>query len=472
MDRQPTRSWRLMLALVIGFGAVAPALAENEPHRVRWSAPHHVGQTWQLRQDLTQVQQKIARRGNEIADQKIETTRIELAARVEVLEVDKLGRETRILMTIDKALLRTEGQLIDEIAKPGTRIVVELHEGKTTFRHAEEGRTLPELAFRLLPRVIKLTDGPVTFDGLFGADLPREVGSTWEGDRERLMEFLHGLDPTIQAEDASAMAELVGVATVGEREFLDVRFAMSTRSATPPITPRDTLPMGTTLQIEGTARFPADYSTGEVSHTLRTRAVGKFQGKSGTANEGYVFETSMTESQRTTRDNKAWQAKLPADESRVVPAAAVVSADDVVGLDRPKFDGPEEVLRRFLLATVTNDREGIKQAALPHAETAVLWRGETPSPSMAKRLKDQCRAIRFTRLGVGDRIPLPGGRIYLVTKDHVNEDRVLLTFPDGILTLPIPLVRHEDRWRVDAASVIRSLKTAARDANRDSRAID
>ncbi|HEV3417304.1 MAG TPA: hypothetical protein VG056_10835 [Pirellulales bacterium] len=117
---------------------------------------------------------------------------------------------------------------------------------------------------------------------------------------------------------------------------------------------------------------------------------------------------------------------------------------------------PEDVLRRFLMASLSHDETGIRATTLPNPEVSLLWQGPRVSSS---ETSEAIKSVAFRRLKVGDEVKISGGKKLLLDETYVNENRQQITGPD--FPFPFILVKESDGWKVDAFPIIAARKAAA-----------
>jgi len=128
---------------------------------------------------------------------------------------------------------------------------------------------------------------------------------------------------------------------------------------------------------------------------------------------------------------------------------------------RSEFEenSPEGVLRRFLIAMLTGDKESLFEAALPHEDLAVLISHEV-TQSQLESARETIETMPWRHLKIGDEFQLPSGATVVVDDKMVTDDRKVVTFPGNLI--PLKVVRQDGRWFVDAETIIVVRKAAER----------
>lgn len=120
-------------------------------------------------------------------------------------------------------------------------------------------------------------------------------------------------------------------------------------------------------------------------------------------------------------------------------------------------DGDEErAARAFLYGLMTVDPKLIAQSAMPHPMLHALTPGIGPPSGEHGQYEHIIEATAFIRAEAGESYLAPNGEKKTVSADQVGDDRVFLLalIPATPEPLAFPVVRHGDRWRIDAQEFI------------------
>jgi hypothetical protein len=122
---------------------------------------------------------------------------------------------------------------------------------------------------------------------------------------------------------------------------------------------------------------------------------------------------------------------------------------------------PEDALRTFMIALVAIDEAALRiiTVPVPDAELAWLLRGQAAPPEVIKELKAGLAKTPIKRLKEGERVTLPGNRVYVVRPGEVGEDKAVL-LPDRA-PQPTRLQKIRGHWKVSAEPFIAARKAAA-----------
>lgn len=119
---------------------------------------------------------------------------------------------------------------------------------------------------------------------------------------------------------------------------------------------------------------------------------------------------------------------------------------------------PEQALRTFLAAMITQDEKSLRAVTLPAKDLEWLLKGKPVPADLIENIKSQIANQPIRVLKPGDVITLPGNRKLTVQPDEVTKDRAFL-LPEG-MELPSRLRKVDGRWRVDATPMIAARKAA------------
>ena len=125
---------------------------------------------------------------------------------------------------------------------------------------------------------------------------------------------------------------------------------------------------------------------------------------------------------------------------------------------------PQDVIRAFFIAMLSNDEAGVRKEILPNPDAEILWQGEAPPLEALPQIKAQFSSMTCQECRVGETIDLPGGRKLKVTDQMVNKSsKLLFTVIDG-QTMPTPLAvtMVDGEWKVDAGPLIAARLAAKR----------
>jgi hypothetical protein len=272
-------------------------LAVDAEYPVRLFVPHKVGNQRTVQKKLTQTLDRVAKKGDKVIQESHVKNEVEFAGTVETLAVDGGGRETQVLLTIDKLVLTAGKDKPQEAVKPGTVVTAELKGGKTLYSPKEKGQEISALATQLLPRILGLTTEPVSEERFFETKKPQKIGATWPADTERLVKMLRAADPKLKPDAVMGSAQLLGVRKIDGKDCLEVQLTVSFQM--PGQAPAGFVPVETALKANIRILIPADYSTGAVEQHPEVAIKQVFKGKPGSAEEGVVFEGSTTEASTT-----------------------------------------------------------------------------------------------------------------------------------------------------------------------------
>jgi hypothetical protein len=287
-----TNRWFPALLLVL---CPTVLLAQEKEYPIRTFVPEKVGNVRTVQKKMTQTLDRVVKKDGKVTQEQHSDNVVEFDAKVETLEVDAQGRETRVQLTVGKLVLTAGKEKPQEGVKPGTVLIAELKGGKTVYAPKEKGQELSVLARHLLPRVMVLGGGPVSEHDVFETKQPQKVNGTWAADKKRLVEMFHAADPNLKPESASGQGQLVGIKKIDGKEFLDLHMSLSVQTTGAASAP-DLVPESLAVKVSNRVLMPADASTGPVEQTVEVNMKQVLKGKDGTDLAGSVLEGGSKES--------------------------------------------------------------------------------------------------------------------------------------------------------------------------------
>ena len=130
-------------------------------------------------------------------------------------------------------------------------------------------------------------------------------------------------------------------------------------------------------------------------------------------------------------------------------------------------DSPDEVVRAFFIAMLSCNEVEIRKHILPNPDASWLWYGQAPPPDVLTDMETQFNNMTLREHKVGETIILPGGHHLEISDQMVNEYSKLVTPTIGgkPMPTPLPLVKLDGHWKVDAGSLIAARKAANKTIN-------
>jgi hypothetical protein len=139
--------------------------------------------------------------------------------------------------------------------------------------------------------------------------------------------------------------------------------------------------------------------------------------------------------------------------------------------DDKTADGPDDAFRRFMLALVKNDADGIKAVILPANDADVLCKGDPIPQEIEQQVEISIRGIKLTPIHEGEKVLLPGGKEFNVEKGAINDHKILVWAEMDNQRMPTPfwLEKKPDGWKVDARPLIEARKAALKQIQQDNK---
>jgi hypothetical protein len=124
---------------------------------------------------------------------------------------------------------------------------------------------------------------------------------------------------------------------------------------------------------------------------------------------------------------------------------------------------PEKVLKSFMLAMMTSNKDGVEAEILPHPNSSVLWSGAPLTDQIRQQVAVQIDTLTMIEFKSGETIHLPGNKNLIVTSEMANSSNKIIVAKMGgqVLPTPFPMRLSNGQWKLDASSLIQS-RLAAR----------
>ena len=288
------RKWRLPVAALVGLilftsHTAEEADASEKAYEVRTFVPSQVGSRRTVRKRGTQSVERVVKKEGKVAWEEETIRGFDFEGTIEVLEVNRRGAESKLLITVIKYVLTPDKGRPQEICSPDTLVIAQTEDDQTVYRAKRVGEELSDLALQNLPRIVTTdTDGKETDDRIFKTARTQKVGASWLGDKSLLLRKFGGMAPRLDPSSVSGAGRLLGVKTVGGVDHLEIELAFSVRAIGHP--EPDLIPVKLTVEATQQITIPADYSTGPVTQREEVTMEQSFRGKPDTGNEGLVME--------------------------------------------------------------------------------------------------------------------------------------------------------------------------------------
>lgn len=187
---------------------------QSASYTIRLHRPARVGQRLRVRVDATNTEGRSTRSGSSEIERQQSRRRTSLDCVQEVLAVNRVGKPTRIALTIAQLQSDSDdGSLASVPAGARLEVSLSAREAESTITIGGEPVAPPvRLAIK---DVLSLTSDEVTDDEAFGTSLPRAVGATWPA---RVGALRSSLEETGMSVPEGAVRATVTLAGISQRE--------------------------------------------------------------------------------------------------------------------------------------------------------------------------------------------------------------------------------------------------------------
>ena len=240
----------LSLSLFLSAGVFA------QTYKIQFDRPMKPGEKYNIVASGTQSQAMTATSDGKTVQEQKEDFSIDYKSVEEVIEVDSLGRETKISSTIEK-FTKTTGGVTKDLLPKGTVLV-----SSAPGTHQVNGVAVdPEVA-KALSMAVQLSKGGAGDDAIFGTKEAKKIGDSWDANAAAMKEDL-GKTFGGAALDFAGRTTLVNVVKSGSGDVLKIQ-AKITGKVTPPLPPGFTVD-ASALEVTLAGDLPVDLSLGRPS---------------------------------------------------------------------------------------------------------------------------------------------------------------------------------------------------------------
>jgi len=237
----------LSLSLLISSGVFA------QTYKIQFDRPMKPGEKYNIVASGTQSQaMTVTSDGKTLQEQKEEFS-VDYKSVEEVLEVDSLGRETKISSTIEK-FTKTTGGVTKDMLPKGTVLV-----SSAPNVHLVNGVAVDPDVAKALSMAVQLSKGGPGDDTIFGTREAKKIGDSWDADATAMKE---DLSKTFggAVQDFAGKTTLVNVVKSGSGDVLKIQ-AKVTGKVVPPLPPGFTVD-ASAMEVTLAGDLPVDLSLG------------------------------------------------------------------------------------------------------------------------------------------------------------------------------------------------------------------
>lgn len=143
-----------------------------------------------------------------------------------------------------------------------------------------------------------------------------------------------------------------------------------------------------------------------------------------------------------------------------VQLVSLATAEEQRSRRPQRVESAERVLKRFLVAMISADREALEATTTENENLDLLLLDQRPPAIAISAFKSRVQSSRIKSHKAGEEVKLPNGKTFTVTPDLISVDRKVLS----LVAMPIPMcvVRTDGHWKVDASPIIAARQAAAK----------
>lgn len=239
--------------------------------------------------------ERVIREGNKEFNSAKSNVKFVFHATVDVLAVNDRNQETKCRYLIHKAIADFDGRE-EVIVAPETELDAWVVGARIHFARAD-GVELSPAAERFFRQLISFDTSAITNDKLYGSDVQRRVGESWNADAELILALAKEQGQDVKADEVSSVATLEAVRRVdGELLFV---IGIETDVVLNPVSPIAQAEPGTmSANITQTITMRETPSKLPIAQTHRIAARQVLQGKDGTQLAGKTLDGVNIESRK------------------------------------------------------------------------------------------------------------------------------------------------------------------------------
>ena len=121
---------------------------------------------------------------------------------------------------------------------------------------------------------------------------------------------------------------------------------------------------------------------------------------------------------------------------------------------------PEDIFRRFMIASLNHDADSIKATILPNKDSEILWQGNPPPKEIKEQVAKSLDDLKLVPIKEGEKVTLPDGKELVVGKEMVGDKKmfVWVEIQGSRLPTPFSMEKTAEGWRIDATPLIEARK--------------
>jgi|GEM_PF-2738929 len=244
---------------------IASAAATDE-YRISLSRPNKAGDTFHMSCEGYELNKIVATINGEVADNVSEKTGIEFDGNIQVINVDSNKTPSSLNITIGKLIkiqdVSKTAFIRDEVKTPllikGTVVTASVVKYKDVF--FIDKMPVDDDIQKMLSMVIELGKNRPTDDEVFGSQVPRKVGDTWEINKQKTLEGILDRGELFDKNDIEGTATLKDILMVNGKKCLNVNALIRINNINPPMSPGIVVKKAT-FKANYSGIFPVDAST-------------------------------------------------------------------------------------------------------------------------------------------------------------------------------------------------------------------
>jgi hypothetical protein len=284
-----------MVAAIVAVGFLFSSIAAAQDYQIKLNRPEKVGNEFRMSAVSSQSTLTTVKAEGGAPQQMNEAGTVALDAGVKVIEIDKNGSPSKIILTVETCTLKKGEAAAAEVLAKGTVVTAFSKDGVPVFEIGGKPVT-PDVA-KALAIVVHLGDGGVTDDEIFGANQRKKVGDQWPINSEVAAKDLVKKDMPITKENLTGTVKLESAAKVDATDCLDIRAQMSGKNIAVPMPPGLKVEEGS-LEASFAQKIPVDPGARPLEQSLDITMKVAAKGKPDATGPEMTIATTVKMSQK------------------------------------------------------------------------------------------------------------------------------------------------------------------------------
>ncbi|HBC87789.1 MAG TPA: hypothetical protein DCZ94_12615 [Lentisphaeria bacterium] len=266
---------RILTVLILSVFISAMAAAQE--YGIKFDRPHKAGDKYKLIASGTDSKESSVFSNGEMVKSANQLIAINFEGEITILEVNENGRTTKESITVEKCLLRLNGQESSPLEK-GTVITASPKGTKTIYEI--NGQPIDKTLGEALSLVEKVYTGALSDDEVFGTKEKKKAGDTWSINTDKIPEDIKRHGMIADQKNISGSTKFEKVEKSGDIECLSLSGEMTIKDFSFPVPPNSGLKVEqSAMMVAYTGLFPTNMAIPRIEESMETKAQISLSGR-------------------------------------------------------------------------------------------------------------------------------------------------------------------------------------------------